>query len=114
MKIDTFELERNQSLYENSVEINLTESGVEPMTLAELLSPEELDALLNLRLGYNYTEGTPELRAAIASWYPDTGIDEGNFSKEISDRYFGEVNELISALVGYSCEAIDEDKHTVA
>ena len=76
MKIDTFQLERNQSLYENSVEINLTESGVEPMTLAELLSPEELDALLNLRLGYNYTEGTPELRAAIASWYPDTGIDE--------------------------------------
>ncbi len=76
MNIDTFLLERNQSLYENSVEINLTESGVEPMTLAELLRPEELDALLQLRLGYNYTEGTPELRAAIASWYPDTGIDE--------------------------------------
>jgi aspartate/methionine/tyrosine aminotransferase len=69
-KIDTFLLERNQSLYENDVEINLTESGVEPLTLSELLTPAELDALLHLRLGYNYTEGTPELRAAIATWYP--------------------------------------------
>lgn len=76
MKIDTFLLERHQSLYENTVEINLTESGVEPMTLAQLLRPEELEALLQLRLGYNYTEGTPELRAAIASWYPGAGIDE--------------------------------------
>jgi aspartate/methionine/tyrosine aminotransferase len=76
VKIDTFVLERSQSLYENTVEINLTESGVEPMTLRELLRPGELDALLDLRLGYNHTEGTPELRAAIASWYPDTTIDE--------------------------------------
>jgi aspartate/methionine/tyrosine aminotransferase len=88
MQIDTFLLERNQSLYENTVEINLTESGVEPMTLAELLTPQELEALMNLRLGYNYTEGTPELRAAIATWYPGaapenvlvtTGAAEANF-----------------------------------
>ena len=76
MKIDTFVLERSQSLHENTVEINLTESGVEPMTLRELLRPGELEALLDLRLGYNHTEGTPALRAAIASGYPDTTIDE--------------------------------------
>ena len=51
MKIDTFVLERSQSLYENTVEINLTESGVEPMTLRELLRPGELDALLDLLAG---------------------------------------------------------------
>ena len=88
MHIETFELERNQSLYENEVEINLTESGVEPLTLAELLSPAELAELMRLRLGYNHTEGTPELRRAIATWYPGatehdvlvtTGAAEANF-----------------------------------
>lgn len=85
---ETFLLERNQSLYENEVELNLTESGVEPMTLAELLTPEQQAELLGVRLGYNYTEGTPELRRAIASWYPGatadnvlvtTGAAEANF-----------------------------------
>lgn len=75
MPFETFLLERNQSLYENEVEINLTESGVEPMALAELLSPEDQAALMNIRLGYNYTEGTPELRSAIASWYPGATAD---------------------------------------
>jgi hypothetical protein len=72
-EIDTFLLERNQSLYENDVEINLTESGVEPLTLETLLSDDEMTQLRSLRLGYNYTEGTPALRGAIASWYPGAG-----------------------------------------
>lgn len=75
MSFETFLLERTQSLYENDVEINLTESGVEPLTLATLLSPQEIEALLALRLGYNHTEGTPELRDAIATWYPGAGRD---------------------------------------
>jgi aspartate/methionine/tyrosine aminotransferase len=88
MSFETFILERTQSLHENDVEINLTESGVEPLTLAGLLSPAEIEALLTLRLGYNHTEGTPELREAIASWYPvarpenvlvTTGAAEANF-----------------------------------
>lgn len=88
MDIETFKLERNQSLFENTVEINLTESGIEPLTLSELLTGEELAALHNVRLGYNYTEGTPAVRAAIASWYPGatadnvlvtTGASEANF-----------------------------------
>jgi aspartate/methionine/tyrosine aminotransferase len=88
MRIETFLLERNQSLYENEVEINLTESGVEPMTLWELFTPDELHALHRVRLGYNFTEGTPELREAIATWYPGasreevlvtTGAAEANF-----------------------------------
>lgn len=88
MKIETFQLERSQSLYENEVEINLTESGIEPQTLAELLSPDELGEMHKLRLGYNHTEGTPALRQVIASWYPGataanvlvtTGAAEANF-----------------------------------
>ena len=88
MDIETFLLERNQSLYENEVEINLTESGVEPLTIAELLNEQETATLLSLRLGYNYTEGTPGLRSTIATWYPGaetenvlvtTGTSEANF-----------------------------------
>lgn len=75
MSFETFLLERNQSLYENEVEINLTESGVEPMTLSELLTPAQQAELMSIRIGYNYTEGTPALRDAIASWYPGATAD---------------------------------------
>ena len=40
MRFPTFLLERNQTLYENTVEINLTESGVHPCTLADILSDD--------------------------------------------------------------------------
>lgn len=75
MEIETFQLERDQSLYENEVEINLTESGVEPLTIAELLNQQETAELLSLRLGYNHTEGTPGLRSAIATWYPGARME---------------------------------------
>jgi len=38
MKFPSFDLERIQSLYENSVEVNLTESGIEPLSLKELMN----------------------------------------------------------------------------
>jgi hypothetical protein len=38
MKIPPFELERNQSLWENIVEYNVSESGVHPLSLAELFT----------------------------------------------------------------------------
>jgi aspartate/methionine/tyrosine aminotransferase len=70
MHIEEFKLERLQSLWENKVEINLTESGIHPYTLRELLDESELDALLDLRLGYGWTDGDPALRDAIAQHYP--------------------------------------------
>lgn len=76
MHIETFELERNQSLYENTVEYNLTESGIHPYTLRELLSEAQREELLDLRLGYGQTNGDPALRRTIASYYP--GCDEDN------------------------------------
>ena len=88
MDIQTFLLERNQSAFENEVEINLTESGVHPLAINDLFTPTEVDALLSLPIGYGHTEGTPQLRSAIASWYPGadaenvlvtTGGSEANF-----------------------------------
>jgi aspartate/methionine/tyrosine aminotransferase len=76
MKFPSFDLERIQSIYENSVEINLTESGIEPLSLKELMNSQELEELLNLPLGYGYTQGTPLLRQRISNLYE--GADENN------------------------------------
>ena len=77
MRLQPFELERFQSLHEHSVEINLSESGVEPLTLRELLdSDDRLEALLDRPLEYVQTNGTRPLRAAIAALYPGAQIDE--------------------------------------
>jgi hypothetical protein len=67
---DTFLMERNQTLFENGVEINLTESGVHPCTIEEILPQKEAQELLRLPLGYGWTDGRPDLRSAIADWYP--------------------------------------------
>jgi len=69
MKIEIFEMERMQSLWENVVEYNLSESGVHPLTLSELLNPEEQKELLRVELGYTQTNGTPPLRENIARLY---------------------------------------------
>jgi len=75
MKIEIFELERIQSLYENLVEYNLTESGLHPYTLRELLSEEEIGSLLDVRLGYGQTNGDPKLRETISHLYRGAGKD---------------------------------------
>ncbi|MCX6566646.1 MAG: aminotransferase class I/II-fold pyridoxal phosphate-dependent enzyme [Candidatus Aminicenantes bacterium] len=72
MKIETFELERTQSLWENTVEYNLTETGIHPLTLEELLDDRELRRLHAVRIGYGQTNGSIELREAICALYPGT------------------------------------------
>jgi len=75
MKFSIFELERVQSIYENTVEFNLTESGFHPYTLKELLGPEQLAELEDTVLGYGQTNGSIEVRERISSLYPGQGID---------------------------------------
>lgn len=75
MEIEIFELERRQSLWENVVKLNLTESGIHPYTLQELLQEDEVSDLSNLRLGYGQTNGSIELREAISNLYPPSDLD---------------------------------------
>ncbi|EIM76970.1 aminotransferase [Nitratireductor aquibiodomus RA22] len=75
MQIDLFDLERTQSQWENTVEFNLTESGLHPYTLRELLTDAQLLELTDLPLGYGHTEGEPALRSAIAARYPGSTPD---------------------------------------
>jgi aspartate/methionine/tyrosine aminotransferase len=72
MKINPFRMERWQSTWENRVEFNLSESGVHPMTPAELfqLAGGDPQQLLHERLVYNQSNGTEELRELIAAIYP--------------------------------------------
>lgn len=73
MRLERFELERIQSENEHHVEYNLSESGVEPMHIRDLLNTQELkDQLLDMQLGYSQTNGTVALREAISYHYPGT------------------------------------------
>ena len=67
-----FVMERMMSKREHAVDYNLSESGVHPMSVAELmeLAGRSVDDLGSLELGYPQTNGTPELRATIAAMYP--------------------------------------------
>ena len=76
MKLEQFAMERMQSTYENLVEFNLSESGVRPLTPRELIgNAAGLDGLLDQLLVYSQSNGTIELRQAIAAMYPGAGID---------------------------------------
>ena len=76
MKIKTFELERLQSLYENTVKFNLTESGFHPYALHEILSEEEQKKIMNRTLGYGQTNGAISLRKQIAGLYNCNNEDQ--------------------------------------
>lgn len=75
MRIAPFEMERWQSLWENRVRHNLSESGVAPFTLAELIRICGYDPSGTI-LGYGHTEGSPLLRERIAALYPGATADD--------------------------------------
>ncbi len=87
MSFVPFVMERWQSRYEHEVDLNLSESGVHPLTLGELgellgVRTDELDQVL---LEYVQSNGTPELRERIAAMYPGAGAENvvvGNGSAE--------------------------------
>jgi aspartate/methionine/tyrosine aminotransferase len=76
MRLEPFALERFQSIWENRVAWNVSESGVQPLRVSELIdTPALSDALLEQELGYPQTNGTIELRETIAGMYPGATPD---------------------------------------
>jgi aspartate/methionine/tyrosine aminotransferase len=76
MKLEQFAMERMQSTYENHVEFNLSESGVQPLRLAELVDDAaSRDALMAEALRYTQSNGTVPLRSDIAALYPGATPD---------------------------------------
>lgn len=90
MRIDTFRMERTQCLYENAVRWNLSESGVLPLRVEELLDGDAGRAeLLSTALKYPESNGSALLRERIALFYPGaatenvlvtTGTSEANYT----------------------------------
>jgi len=76
MKIDIFEMERWQSEWENVVDFNLSESGVKPYQLDELVDPDQMADIIKTKLGYTQTDGTYELKKVIAAVYEDRAKPE--------------------------------------
>lgn len=77
MPFEPFLMERWQSTWENHVDVNLSESGVEPLTVDELLEgdPDLRRAVLEQPLRYVQTNGTTALRERVAALYPGATVD---------------------------------------
>ncbi len=75
MNIPIFELERVQSIFENTVDFNLTESGFHPYTLTELLDKDQIEKLNNMYIGYGQTNGSIPLRKRISYLYQNCDDD---------------------------------------
>lgn len=74
MRIERFDMERTQSLYENEVRYNLSESGVQPLSITELLGDAGA-ALLAQPLKYPESNGSGLLRERIARMYPGAAAE---------------------------------------
>lgn len=74
MKVERFEMERFQSTWDTTVDYNLSESGVHPLTLTGLADHSWIqEVLAHQPLGYGHTNGSPELRREIAGFYSGAG-----------------------------------------
>jgi hypothetical protein len=87
--IETFLMERMQSTYENVVDYDLSESGVRPVTLREMVGfGFDLDALMDSPLGYSQSNGTIELRERIAAMYPGATINHVEVTNGTSEANY--------------------------
>jgi aspartate/methionine/tyrosine aminotransferase len=77
-RIDLFRMERMQSLYWYRVDYDLSESGVQALTIQELLSLAGVaspSSFLKTALGYPLSEGSLETRERIAAFYPGASTE---------------------------------------
>lgn len=76
MKMEVFEMERTMSTWENLVEYDISNSGVTPITLRELIYLGfDLDSVMDMTLGNCQANGTIELRETLMKHYPGATLD---------------------------------------
>jgi hypothetical protein len=98
MQIEPFELERWQSIWENKVELNISESGVHPLTTAELVpDSDQLRKILEIQQLYPQTNGSDELRSRIAELYPGAKAENVLVTCGGSEANFVATSELLEA-----------------
>ncbi len=94
-----FVMERMMSKFEQSVEYNLSESGVHPLLLGELLDldPGHLESLLATELNYPHVNGIPELRENIALMYEGATSDNVLVTVGAIEANYLAIRTLLSA-----------------
>ena len=93
-----FDMERMMSKWENVVEYNLSESGVHPVTLRELVGdPTTIQELLATELNYPQTNGIVELREHIAALYPGATPDNVLVTVGCAEANFITLQTLLAA-----------------
>jgi aspartate/methionine/tyrosine aminotransferase len=96
MKLEVFEMERMQSTWENLVEYDMSESGVSPLTLRELVAMGfDLEKFLDVPLGYSQSNGTLALREALTKVYPGTTVENFQVTNGTSEaNYMAALSQL--------------------
>lgn len=95
-----------QSTWENIVDYDMSESGVRPLTLRELVEMGfDLDAFLDRPLGYSQSNGTVELRERVAVLYPGSTVDHIEVTNGTSEANYLIALTLLRPGDGFAMEA---------
>jgi aspartate/methionine/tyrosine aminotransferase len=77
MPIELFAMERMQSTWENLVDYDMSESGIRPLTIRELVDMGlDLEAFMDQPLGYSQSNGTLELRERLRAIYAGADVEQ--------------------------------------
>jgi len=95
MKFPTFDMERMQSTWEHRVKYDLSESGIEALTLEEITrDPQEL---MRTPLGYAEGVGREATRSLVASFHPGNEADNVVITTGTSEANFLVLATLVSS-----------------
>src|SRR5207247_11411431 len=95
MKFPRFDMERMQSTWEHKVKYDLSESGVEALTLEEITrDPKEL---LKTKLGYAEGVGREATRALVAGIHSGHDADDVMITTGTSEANFLALASLVTA-----------------
>lgn len=95
MKFPAFEMERMQSVWEHKVKYDLSESGVEPLTLEE--AARDVKELLRVRLGYAEGVGLESTRERVAEFHWKSTAENVVITTGTSEANFLAMMALVSA-----------------
>jgi hypothetical protein len=95
MKFPPFDMERMQSVWEHKVKYDLSESGVEALTLEEITrDPKDL---MKTKLGYAEGTGREATRTLIAGTHPGHTADDVMITTGTSEANFLALTSLVSS-----------------
>lgn len=98
MSLEPFAMERMQSTWENLVDYDMSESGVTPLTMRELVDMGfDLETFLEQPLGYSQSNGTIQLRERISALYPGSTIDSIEVTNGTSEANYVVALSLLEA-----------------